>query len=205
MKTRIRIGIVLFAGFCLGAATEPVQTIQSLRARRAELEKQIAAATAELRVVTAQIAKLGRPEVFPLDHREEAKAKLSAVQYEQAKAMKFGGVGGTNEPGLYWVWVQLGKGVVPARTTVQWRLLYKDADTPWMVWDSGVRTLAPTTDGGRPGSASINRSVSNAHVLVSLAGVPIYEAVWKGEKTPVTPNGIPWWRDDSLIGRVVPR
>jgi hypothetical protein len=194
----ITLAAVLFA-----ATSQPATNIADLRTRKSELEKQVAAATAELRTVNAAIAKLGKAETFPIDHREEAKSKLTAVQYEQVKAIKFGGVGAVNAPGLNWVWVQVGKGPLPPGLTVQWRMIYRDGDAPWTIWTSGVRSMATTAE-GHAGAASINRPVTNAYALVSLGDTPIYESVWKIEKSPVAPNGIAWFRDDSLLNRPTP-
>jgi hypothetical protein len=213
MANRIIIGAVLFAaGIGIGATTQPAGTIQELRARRAELEKTIAAATAELRTVNAAIAKLGKADVFPISHLEEAKARLSAVQYEQAKAMKFGGVAIANPERQTWsegVWVRV-TGPRGDGMKARCRALGKDPGGQWRVVETegnfGIGDKGMVSIGHAPLQNAWLQHCSggqpqNLHVLITLAGMPIYEAVWKSEKAPVAPNGVAWYRDESLVVR----
>ena len=209
MTKQLIIGTVMLAAG-IGVAATAGKTIQELRARRAELEKTIATATVELREVKPAIAKLGKVDALPANYVEESKDKLSALQYEQAKKMRFGKLAVAHPGDQTWydgVWLQATGASGDQKLTARCRVLGRDANSSWRVVETDGPLLST-----RPGLGKVEgpplgngwrrflgkRNPHNVHLLVRIGGVPIYETLWRAEKKPLAPNGVPWWRDESL-------
>jgi hypothetical protein len=185
------------------------ETIQELRAKRAAIEKTIATATAELREVNAAIAKLGKVDTLPANYIEESKDRLTAAQYEQAKSLRFGGVGVLNPGDQTWYDGVVVKLAGPQSITdirIRFRVLARVADG-WVVVeaDGGMAIGKAGVVGLRNGNIGNGwrmfcprGRLENVHAIVSMGDVPLFEALWHSEKQPVSPNGVSWWRDESL-------
>jgi outer membrane murein-binding lipoprotein Lpp len=212
MRTRIIIGaLLLAAGIGIGATTQPSGSIQELRARRAELEKQIAAATAELKAVNAAIVKAGAIEKLPHNFVEENAKRWDGEGYGWISKVKFGPMREPATPEAakdtaVVLPMQLPSLAPPQPVTVTAVALATGRDNTAFtapadgaLTKTGVIVYYKKAEAAFAGLSPRPR-LSNIHVAVDFGGVRAYECLMKYDGTAqIAPRGVRWWCDTELL------
>ena len=215
------LGLIAWTlGIAAALGAEP--TLHDLRSQQAALEKQLVKVAVQLKAVKAKIAKISKvPDKFPRNLLAENAKLLTGEQYAIALKVRFGRFGMAHRRiqsfprDAFRLLLRNGTGkkrLIP-QMGFELRVLFAG---------KSKEALVGLADGavpiGRPGTHPVSLMTSMmfstpdqrdalagakptaAHLVVSWHGVPLYEdlLVLAG-KGAYSPNGVPWWRDDSLV------